>query len=106
MHESFQLEEEIGIVYEKLLHFTYPTFFSHIDKINQYSDLAAEMAFKEGKRSSLLSAIFKSAFKFFSMYVLQFGFLDGIIGFFLAKNSAFGVYLREIKIWSKGRKSA
>ena len=106
VHESFQLEGKTGIIYEKLLHFTFPTFFSHIEKINRYSDLAAEMALKEGRRSSPLKAIFKSAFKFFSMYVFQFGFLDGVIGFLLAKNSAFGVYLREIKIWSKGRKSA
>lgn len=103
VHESVEIDGERGLLRGPLLHYTYPTVSSHIAKMNRYSDLSAEEALARGKTSSVAGAIFRGFAKFFKMYVIKRGFLDGTTGFILAKNSAFGVYLKYLKIWQHTR---
>lgn len=100
VHESVVLNGDKTKIYEPLLHYTYPTLSSHISKMNRYSDLANEKISKE-KKYSITSSIFFGMNKFIKMYFLQKGFLDGKIGFLLSMHSAFGVYLKYIKVWQK-----
>ncbi len=100
VHESVVLNGEKIKIYEPLLHFTYPTLSLHISKMNRYSDLAIDKI-SENKKYSIISSIFFGINKFSKMYFLQKGFLDGKIGFLLSLHSAFGVYLKYIKVWQK-----
>jgi glycosyltransferase involved in cell wall biosynthesis len=99
IHESVQLIGKIGKIEAALLHYPYPTIASHVQKMNRYAELSAELSAKTGKSSSIATAILKGVIKFLKMYLLQLGFLDGRIGFILAFNSAFGVYLKYVKLW-------
>lgn len=107
VHESVQIPSgKIGRIQVPLYHFTYPDINTHLRKIMQYTDLAAETAVCEGKRTNLCLAILKADFKFLKMYFLQAGFLDGREGLILASISAFGVFLKYVKIsrLSRGKK--
>lgn len=101
VHESVVIPGRIGKIEAPLFHHSYPTIASHIIKMNRYAELAAQESFQKGKSSTVLSAIFRGLFKFIKMYFLQRGFLDGRVGFILCCNSAFGVYLKYIKLWEK-----
>ncbi|MFA7122627.1 MAG: glycosyltransferase family 2 protein [Candidatus Delongbacteria bacterium] len=103
VHESVQIQSgTIGVISDPMIHYTYPTISSHIDKMNTYSDLgAAEMA-KKGHASNPVSAVLRGLAKFVKMYILKLGFLDGKTGFVLCVNSAYGVYLKYLKMWKKG----
>ncbi len=103
VHESIEINGKTGELTSTLLHHPYPDMQTHIDKMNLYTDLAAGELAAAGRRSTPLCAITHGAAKFIKMYFLQRGFLDGTAGFILAKNSAFGVYLKYIKLWQKTR---
>lgn len=101
IHEFVELEkgEKINIIEESILHYTYPTIESHIKKVNRYSELQAHEMKLEGKSYSVFASVLLGLNKFINMYLLRFGFLDGKEGFFLSSISAFGVYLKYIKLW-------
>ncbi len=98
VHESVQIEGNIGYIHEHLLHYTYPTINSHLTKMILYSDLASRSHSKK-KTTSLAGAYFKANWKFWKMYLFQLGFLDGKIGFILCFNSAMGVFWKYAKLW-------
>lgn len=103
VHESVQIKGKIGSIAAPLFHYTYPTINTHIEKMNRYTDLGTQQLIEKRKTSSILSAVTRGLLRFIKMYFLQRGFLDGKIGFVLCYNSAFGVYLKYIKLWEKSR---
>ena len=104
IHEFVEIEGQIENIRSLLLHYSFPTISSHIEKMNIYTSLSARVSFEKNKQSSLLTAILKGSFKFFKMYVLQLGFMDGMPGLILSKNSAFGVYMKYLKIYELNKK--
>ena len=103
VHESVKIEGEKHKIHEPMLHYTYPTIHSHIEKINRYTDLSADQLFEKGKSCSLIAALARGFVKFVKMYLLQKGFLDGKLGFILSYNSAYGVYLKYLKVCQKNQ---
>ena len=103
VHESVVLSGEVKKIKQPLLHYTYPSITSHIKKMDKYSHLGAESAAQKGKSATILGAIIRGIIKFVKMYFLELGLLDGKIGFVLCYNSAFGTYLKYLKLWEKNR---
>lgn len=97
VHEGVEIDGTVAVINKPLLHYTYPTVGIQISKLNHYSDLQAKAMIDEGKRYSVLSALFFGLVKFMTMYVLRLGFLDGRAGFILCYNTAVSVYLKYIK---------
>ncbi len=104
IHESVIVEGEVRKIESNLLHYTYPTISSHLSRINRYSDIQAKELKKNGKHYSLFIVLFFGLNKFLKMYVLKLGFLDGKEGLILCCNSAYGVYLKYLKLWALNRK--
>ncbi len=104
VHENVETDDPIGTIDIPFLHYTYPTLQSHLDKMLLYGKLGAEEAFKRGKRGSIGKAVFHGISKFFKMYLVKQGFLDGKEGFVLALLSSFGVFLKYIRLWEKCRR--
>ncbi|WP_119344734.1 glycosyltransferase family 2 protein [Facilibium subflavum] len=82
----------------KLIHHTQEDIYLSIKKYNDYSTLSAQMMAKKGKRSSLLKAMLRGHLAFIRSYVLRLGFLDGARGYMIARNIAFGAYLKYLKL--------
>ncbi len=100
VHEGVEFKGTVRYLQEGLNHFTYPTLSDHIRKINRYSELSLQ-EMPDEKKGSVLGAVWRGWFKFFKMYFLKGGFLDGPTGFVLCLNSAFGVYLKYLKLWER-----
>jgi glycosyltransferase involved in cell wall biosynthesis len=82
-----------------LLHFSYPTIRDHISQINSFSDIAARAAFERGQRSNLALDICLNPFlTFFKKYLLKLGALDGYEGFVISISTAYGKFLKYIKL--------
>lgn len=103
VHESVQINSKPVYIKEEILHYTYPFIKTHIDKMIRYSELGAEQSFEKNKTAGICKALSSGIAKFFKMYILNFGFLDGKTGLILAVNSAFGVYLKYIYLWEKNK---
>lgn len=101
VHEFVEVDTEVGLIKEHILHYTYPDLKGYLDKMVKYAELGAEQNFLRGKRSSLSRALLSGILKFIKMYFLRFGILDGKHGLILAINSAFGVYLKHTLLMDK-----
>lgn len=105
VHEAVEIKGERGVIYAPINHYTYPTIQLQIYKMNLYSELSAQSLFEQQKSTNPILAIIYGIFKFIKMYIFQLGFLDGFRGLILSINTAFGVYLKYIKLWSQKKGS-
>jgi glycosyltransferase involved in cell wall biosynthesis len=99
LHESVEMDSKSGKISTHLLHYTYPTISSHLEKIGSYSGLGAQLLVEKGKKTNPVFAGLRGLGKFIKMYLLKLGFLDGKEGFILAVVSAFGVTLKYLQLW-------
>ena len=81
-----------------LLHFSYNSVSDHVQRANKYSTLGAEELFSNGKKASLIKVVFNPWLKFNRMFFIQLGFLDGIEGFTISLITAYGTFLKYIKL--------
>ena len=85
----------------KLLHYSDKGIEDRMQTVNKHSSTAADSLFQKGKKTNGIRLLLKPAFRFFNEYFLKLGFLDGRIGYFLAKSNAQYVLLRELKLWER-----
>ena len=104
-HDRYELEEGSKQVYLKgdLLHYSFYTIEQHMDTINKFSSIAANMRFRKGQKFSLLKLLVSPAWKFFKSFFIQGGFLDGFYGFVICKNSAHSTFLKQVKLYQLWR---
>ena len=89
-----------------LYHYSYHTIRNHIDTINNFSEIAARAAYADGRRSNLvLDIVLNPLFTFIKKYILRLGFLDGYPGFMIAVHTAYGKFLKYIKLRELNKKS-
>ena len=101
VHEKVKTNGTLGKLRNPLRHYSYKNIADHINFINKYSDLTAKEKQLQGKSSGVLLAFFEGVWKFFSMYILKRGFLDGKEGFILAVFGFFYNFLKYIKLFEK-----
>lgn len=82
-----------------ILHFSYNNVDHHISKTNEFSLLEARSDFEKGKKATFVYHIMiKPTYRFLDMYILKLGFLDGYYGLVICFISAFGKFLRYVKL--------
>lgn len=77
-----------------LLHYSFITIDDQLTQIQKFSEIRAKDDYVNGLKSNILKRNLFPLFKFIKMYIFSLGFLDGYIGFVIAKNSAYSRYLR------------
>lgn len=100
VHESVVVPEGYQVVSldGRLKHFTFERLSEYTRKTQLYMQSWADQ--REGKKkSSLAGAILHGFFRFFKMYVLKLGFLDGRHGLMLAILSANTTFTRYADLW-------
>ena len=81
-----------------LLHYTYDSFEEHIKQAAKFGVLNARKDFEQSKRTSYFAVLFAPKFRFISTYIFKLGFLDGYIGFFIAKTTANASFIRKMEL--------
>jgi len=90
----------------ELLHYVYKNLSHQLQTVDSFSTITASVLEQEGEKFSLLKLLIRAPFKFFEMYVIKKGFMDGLPGFVIAVASSFYVFLKYAKLWeSKWNKS-
>ena len=103
VHESVEVQGMIGALDVPIEHFTESSLSKIIQKIEKYSTLGAEQAFKDGKTSSPFSAFMRAAFTFNQDYFLRLGILDGRQGLILAVTDAVNKFFKYAKLSELGK---
>lgn len=92
--DGYQLKSLQGDLY----HYTIDNLPNYVEKTQRYMKAWADQ--REGrKKSSLGGAILHGFFRFFKMYVIKLGFLDGRHGLLLALLSANTTFTRYADLW-------
>jgi glycosyltransferase involved in cell wall biosynthesis len=81
-----------------LLHYSYSTISDHVTRIDKYSTISAREMRIGGLRATTFTIISHSAWRFFSDYFLQYGFLDGYYGFIISILNAYLTLLKYVKL--------
>lgn len=82
----------------ELIHYPYTGFYHQIAKLNNYADQGAEALRNEGKKGGVLRGVGHGAARFFRLYVLKLGFLDGRAGFISACHGSFYAFLKYVRV--------
>lgn len=97
VHESLMFNCPRGTLKSDLLHFTYPSYGSAIEKMNSYSYVGAASIRSQGRAISRFTPVVRSLYRFFSCYVLRLGFLGGLDGLTVSCLQSFGTYLKYLR---------
>ncbi len=104
VHEEVHLEGQAGFLRGRLRHYPYRDLEQHLHKINAYTTRGAKDFVRAGGRLAVLRLLLHPPLRFFRMYFLQLGFLDGAQGLVLCLVSAYSVMLKYAKAWEQTRR--
>jgi glycosyltransferase involved in cell wall biosynthesis len=94
LHESLTVNGATQKLKSPLEHYSFPSQKSHILKNAEYAAYAKQSLVQGAKKPHFYDYTMRPLYKFFDMYVLKLGFLDGMAGFFIAVHSSYALFLR------------
>lgn len=100
VHADVEVSGSVGDLAGKLLHYTAWDLADFVAKQNRYSSWAAEDLHDRGKRHGLLVSLLRFPIRFFYLYVLRLGFLDGMAGLIVCSIMAHYAFLKSAKLWA------
>lgn len=95
IHERISIEGEIGSLKNPFEHIVFDSIDRMILKMGSYSYRGGIEIVRLNKNQNII--LFKSIRNFFKNYFLKLGFMDGIIGFFVAIHDLFNFFLYYFK---------
>jgi glycosyltransferase involved in cell wall biosynthesis len=88
VHESVTVSGRLETMPGEILHYTCDTVKEHLQRIELYTDLAAQEMMERGEKVNLLERWFDPLWVFVHTYFLRLGVLDGHQGFLIAAMAA------------------
>lgn len=106
-HDRFEMQTgtRIGHLKGNILHYSFNSISEHISQINKFSDISARAKFQKGVRIPFFFTLARTLAAFLKKYFLKLGILDGYYGYVISKLSAYGVFIKDIKLKELHRKS-
>ena len=98
LHEKFGVQGATAYFQHDLDHYSYENISDHIQKMNNFTSIAA--AHKHGHVNGA-GILLRTFFTFLKKYILQQGFRDGTRGIIVSLLSAFSVTLKYAKLWER-----
>jgi len=93
-HDTVLVEGSVKHLRGDLLHDSFPTIQSYLNKIGPFADEFVGRQKEQGKSWSLAATLLRPLWRFVRAYFLRLGFLDGFPGFWIAYATAFSVFVR------------
>ncbi len=105
-HERATVSGRLGTIREWLLHDTYRSFEQYFFKCGRHTTWGAQDLYRQGKRATWGRLTLRPLWRFFRMFVLNHGFLDGKRGLILCTLAAYSVFTKYAKLWDMHRRAA
>ncbi len=99
VHAEIIADGKVGKLKNKIIHYTYKNFNDYYSKLLKYSTWGAKDRLNKIDNVGFFYLSVKPFLSFINVYIFRLGFLDGKVGFILAKLLAHYVFLRYLKIW-------
>ncbi len=94
VHETLVVDGKIGILKNKLIHYSYKDYHDYKSKMIKYGKMKAQEKLDKNYTPNLYHFVLRPSYKFFNHYILRFGFLDGKKGIIISYLNALSVYSR------------
>jgi len=88
VHESVKVSGRVETMPGEILHYTCDTLAEHLQRIEHYTDLAAQEMIERGEKVNILERWFDPLWVFVHTYFFRLGVLDGHQGFLIATMAA------------------
>ncbi|HND52605.1 MAG TPA: hypothetical protein PLV92_09420, partial [Pirellulaceae bacterium] len=92
---------KVGELKNRLEHYTYWSYAQYFDKFQRYTGWQARVWKQQGRKPSLFKLLLNGPFRFLRAYIVQLGFLDGIVGFQLAMLTGFYSFAKQARLWQE-----
>jgi glycosyltransferase involved in cell wall biosynthesis len=105
-HDKVIIESgSVASIPAPIVHITYKSLSQYIHKQNLYSSISAQEKVKTGKTGKIspFVIILKTTEKFFEVYFIKRGFLDGFHGLIAAIGASCAAFFKYAKIWELTR---
>jgi glycosyltransferase involved in cell wall biosynthesis len=89
----------VGRLKQKMLHYTLWSYDQYVKKLDRYARVQAEQWRDAGKRPSAFKLLTNGPLRALRCYVLQLGFLDGMVGMQLAALAGYYSFLKQARLW-------
>lgn len=101
VHESVEIsKEQTGRLENPVLHYSIHSYDQFFEKYARYSKLAAEDMHTIGRRASVWSMLVRPFLRFFHLYVIRGGFLDGRVGIQISMFMSFYYsFAKQARLW-------
>ena len=103
VHAEIASKGQIGVLKQKLIHYTYKDLDSYLKKADRYTTWGAldrvRECEKRGHTIGLPYLFLRPVGRCFRHYFLRLGILDGTHGFVVSALAATNVFIRALKIW-------
>ncbi len=103
VHADLAPEGATPTLLTPMLHFTCRSLPQYLEKLHRYAAWGAADLYRAGRKAGPLELLFRPAWRFFRMYVVQAGFLDGRHGLVLCGLQAWSVFLKWARVWEWDR---
>lgn len=97
IHEKVEASK-IQALKNPMEHYVFKNIAHQVETNNRYSGLQADKMRKDGKKFSYFHFMTKPYVKFIECYIFKLGFLDGWAGYLIARNAAYSVLLKWVKL--------
>lgn len=105
VHESVAIDGRVERLRHPLEHHSYQGISDVIQRLDRYTELAALDRRDQGQPFRRTALVMRPLGRFLRNYVLKQGFRDGVPGLIMAVSYAYGVFVREAKLWEMAAKS-
>ena len=102
VHEHVEIPGRTARLGGALEHHAYRTLAEHVEKMNRYTDIQAELKAERGVRYRAWMWL-RLPWEVFARCVLRLAILDGTAGVVFATMSAYSSWLKYAKTWRPGR---
>jgi len=97
VHEKLKVEGKVGILKNKLIHYSYSDYESYKAKMINYGKFKAQEKFIKKLKPSLFLKTFHPVYNFLYNFVIRLGFLDGKKGVIICCLIVYCVYVRYLE---------
>lgn len=104
VHEKLNFNDNVGILNNYLIHYSYAHHQHFKDKVFYYNRLKALEKLNKGYKPNSVLAVIHPAYTFLNRYLFRLGFLDGKKGLIICKVYAQGIkerYNEMLKLYQK-----
>jgi len=101
VHPEFVVpQERTGKLRGKLLHYSFWTYNEYFRKYEKYTRYVAQDKWERGKRTGFFGLLVRPMLRFFQLYVLRLGLLDGLAGLQVCMLTAFyNTFVKQGRLW-------